>query len=69
MPNKWNEKEVKILKELCGKGISAREIAEVLKDRTMDSIVAKMRKVGISCIAPEPSIDYDKLRKLMKETK
>lgn len=64
----WTDQEIKILKELAGREKNAREVALVLKSRTVEAISAKGYALGLS-FEKSPEIDMDAYRAMMKVVK
>jgi len=65
----WTEKEEKVLRDLAGLGYSIDEIRIVLKSRSRDAIFSKATSLRISLSGPEPQIDMDEFKRLMKRGK
>jgi hypothetical protein len=62
----WSDEEVKILKELAEKKVSAKDMQLVLKGRTINAIRSKLDELGLRCYQCGCEIDYAMLDKIRK---
>jgi hypothetical protein len=62
----WSDEEVKILKELAEKKVSAKDMQLVLKGRTINAIRSKLNELGLRSYQYGCEIDYAMLDKIRK---
>jgi hypothetical protein len=62
----WNEEERGILKKMAEKGFVAKDVALVLKSRSLASISTQAASLGLSLRPKETEIDMDMFNKIMK---
>lgn len=62
----WTDKETKILKELCKAGKTISDAQKVFPHRTKNSIGSKASAEGLSLAGPEPEIDEEAFKKIMR---
>ena len=65
-PTPWTEREVEILLKLVDKGCTSREMAKVLKSRSMAAIYLKCQRIGVDMPGNDPDIDFDLFKQMVK---
>lgn len=69
--NKWTEDETAKLRALADAGYTLTAIADsgVFKSRSREGIANHARNIGLSLGGPQPEIDDEKFKQMMKDAR
>lgn len=67
--NFWSDEELSILKQMVSSGADLVKINEVLVSRTQDSILNKMKRLGLKIKVEKPQINFDAFQNFLKSTR
>lgn len=61
---RWTEEEDQALRQLVEHGVALRAMRKVLRSRTEEAIVKRIRKLGLELQREVPVVDWDALKEL-----
>jgi hypothetical protein len=62
----WSDEETKMLRKMANAGCTVDDILKVFKSRSIDGIIGKLDRIGISLKPLKAELDIDLYKKLME---